>query len=284
MIRTVMLAAAIFAAHAHVADASQEAAATIQPPAAAQDPAPSDRALDPSQPDFTLIGLPTTLRMPKFASAFRVTHRFTRPLGQGDFGDLASDLFGLDGGGLIGLEYRFGIMSGTQIGIHRTSDKVIELFGQHQVVRQGDRWPVTVDALATIEGGDNFSERYSPAIGVVISRTLGANGAVYAHPFWVGNTNLFADELADNDNTFVIGLGARLRVRPTVYVVFEAAPRFGYDPGSTHISFGVEKRAGGHAFQLNFGNDLGTTMAPIARGGVDYETWFIGFNISRKFF
>ena len=31
-------------------------------------------------------------------SAFRVTHRFTRPLGQGDFGNLAEDLFGLDSG------------------------------------------------------------------------------------------------------------------------------------------------------------------------------------------
>src|SRR5688500_10164101 len=35
--------------------------------------APSDRAVNPAQPDFTLIGLPTTLKMPRFASAFRVT-------------------------------------------------------------------------------------------------------------------------------------------------------------------------------------------------------------------
>jgi hypothetical protein len=283
MTKIAILALAVVAGAAQ-ATAQEPTPAPSSNGTAAQADAPSERALNPSEPDFTLIALPTTLRMPKFASAFRVTHRFTRPLGQGDFGDLASDLFGLDGGGLIGLEYRFGIMSGTQIGIHRTSDKVIELFGQHQVVRQGDRSPVTVDALATIEGRDNFSERYSPAIGVVISRTLGANGAVYAHPFWVGNTNLFEEAVVDDDNTFVIGLGARLRVRPTVYVVFEAAPRFGYDPGSTHISFGVEKRAGGHAFQLNFGNDLATTMAPIARGGFDYDNWFIGFNISRKFF
>jgi Membrane bound beta barrel domain (DUF5777) len=283
MTKIAILALAVVAGAAQ-ATAQEPAPAPSSNGTAPQAEAPSERALNPSEPDFTLIALPTTLRMPKFASAFRVTHRFTRPLGQGDFGDLASDLFGLDGGGLIGLEYRFGIMSGTQIGIHRTSDKVIELFGQHQVVRQSDRSPVTVDALATIEGRDNFSERYSPAIGVVISRTLGANGAVYAHPFWVGNTNLFEEAVVDDDNTFAIGLGARLRVRPTVYVVFEAAPRFGYDPGSTHISFAVEKRAGGHAFQLNFGNDLATTMAPIARGGFDYDTWFIGFNISRKFF
>ena len=53
----------------------------------------------PAQPDFTLVGLPTGLRLPRFKSAFRVTHRFTRPLNQGDFGSLTEDFFGLDSGG-----------------------------------------------------------------------------------------------------------------------------------------------------------------------------------------
>src|SRR2546426_3166701 len=65
---------------------------------AAQDQGDPDRDLHLAQPDFTLITLPTTLRLPRFKSAFRVTHRFTRPLGSGDFGDLAADLFGLDSG------------------------------------------------------------------------------------------------------------------------------------------------------------------------------------------
>jgi hypothetical protein len=74
-------------------------------------------------------------------------------------------------------------------------------------------------------------------------------------------------------------------VRPTVYVVFEAAPRVGgFDPGVTHFSFGLEKRAGGHLFQLNFSNDFGTTLAQIARGGFNNDDWYLGFNISRKFF
>ena len=58
--------------------------------------APDDEALKLEEPDFTLISLPTALRLPKFKSAFRVTHRFTRPLGEGDFGDLVGDLFGID--------------------------------------------------------------------------------------------------------------------------------------------------------------------------------------------
>src|SRR5688500_13127973 len=80
--------------------------ATVRDAARAQDQgqaAPSDRAVNVTQPDFTIIGLPTTLKVPRFGSSFRVTHRFTRSLGSGSFGDLAEDAFGLDGGGQIGL-------------------------------------------------------------------------------------------------------------------------------------------------------------------------------------
>ena len=270
------------AASRSTAQAQAEAPAQAQAQAQAQDQpdAPSDRRVDPSQPDFTIIGLPTTLKIPRFASAFRVTHRFGRPLGAGDFGDLAGDFFGLDGGAQIGLEYRFGIMAGTQIGIHRTSNRTIEFFAQQHVLDQG-KGPVGIDIIGTIEGLDNFSESYSPAIGAVISRTLGRHGALYAHPIWVNNTNELSD---DDNNTFIVGLGGRLRVRPTVYLVGEVIPRFGYTPDAVYGSFGIEKRAGGHSFQLNFSNGLGTTLAQLARGGQPSNDWFIGFNISRKFF
>src|SRR3989304_9538029 len=112
--------------------------AQAPPPATAPERSNPDVRVDPLQPYFNLAALPTTLRMPAHKWAFRVTHRFTRPLGQGDFGDLASDLFGFDSGAQIGLEFRYGLTSGTQIGIHRTSDRTIELFGQHNFLNQRD--------------------------------------------------------------------------------------------------------------------------------------------------
>ena len=92
-----------------------QAAGAQTKPAPAPAPAPEDdpdRDPNRNQPDFTIVNLPTTLRVPRFKSAFRVTHRFGRPLGAGDFGDLASDMFGLDSGAQIGLEYRFGVIRG----------------------------------------------------------------------------------------------------------------------------------------------------------------------------
>src|SRR6187200_2890870 len=167
-----------------------EAPAQPQVPAQSQDQpdAPSDRRVDPSQPDFTIIGLPTTLKIPRFASAFRITHRFTRSLGSGDFSDLAREFFGFDGGAQVGLEYRFGIMAGTQAGIHRTSDRTIEFFAQHHLIEQGTS-PIGVDIIGAVEGTNNFRDSYSPALGAVISRELGRHGSLYAHPIWVNNTN-----------------------------------------------------------------------------------------------
>ena len=83
----------------------------------------ADRAIKLAEPDFTIVNLPTTLRLPRMKSAFRVTHRFVRSFGNGDVGDLAADLFGIDNGAQIGLEYRFGLFRGLQVGIYRTSDK-----------------------------------------------------------------------------------------------------------------------------------------------------------------
>lgn len=259
--------------------------AVTAPMAAAQtadeDP---DLELNVSQPDFTLAALPTNLRLPKGRFAFRVTHRFARPLGEGDFGDLLEDFFGFDSGAQIGLELRYGLFRGAQVGINRTSDRTIQFFSEYDLKSQAS-FPMGVGIWASMDGTNNFRDSYSPALGVVISRELGDRGAVYAEPIWVNNTNDEPSELVDDNSTFLIGLGTRLRVRPTVYVTAEVSPRVaGYAPGDALLSFGIEKRAGGHAFSLNFSNGFGTTMAQIARGGTSFDDWYIGFNIARKFY
>jgi hypothetical protein len=91
--------------------------------------------------------------------------------------------------------------------------------------------------------------------------------------------------VTDHNDTFMIGIGVRVRIRPTVYLVAEGAPRAsGHRPGASHRSFGIEKRVGGHTFQANFSNAFGTTMGQVARGGASSSDWYLGFNISRKFF
>jgi len=63
------------------------------------------------------------------------------------------------------------------------------------------------------------------------------------------------------------------------------SPRLGgYAPDTAEYGFGIEKRVGGHSFQLNFSNYFATTLATIARGAGSGDDWHIGFNLSRKFF
>ena len=263
-----------------VSAVAQDAAAP--PPQGAPERADPDARVDPLQPDFTLATLPTTLRMPRNKWAFRVTHRFTRELGSGDFGDLVSDLFGIDGGAQIGLELRYGLLPGTQIGVHRTSDRTIQLFAQQSVLKQRDGAPLGLDGIATFEGYDNLRSHQLGTFGVVMSRNVGRRAALYVEPLFVANANPF--NVGDN-NSVMLGLGARVRVRPSTYLVGEYTPRLaGYDANADQITFAVEMRAGGHLFQLNVSNGFGTTLGQLAAGGVQNDTWFFGFNLSRKFF
>jgi hypothetical protein len=253
-------------------------------------PVPDDAVLKLAEPDFTLIALPTSLRLPKFKSAFRVTHRFTRPLSCDTCpNSLVGDAFGLDGGAVIGLEYRIGIVPNGEIGIHRTGDKTIELFGQYGLMRQGQGAPVEASALVAIDASDvgrkGSDSQYSPTLGLIVSRLIGDQGAVYVEPIWVHHSNLFQQATVADDNTFMIGLGTRVRISATVYLVAEIAPRVsGYRPGVNHGSFAIEKRVGGHLFQLNFSDSFGTTMGQLARGGSSSKDWYLGFNITRKFY
>jgi hypothetical protein len=263
--------------------------AAAPPPAAAPAPQPddqnvSDARVDPLQPDFNLAALPVTLRLPAHKMSFRVTHRFRQSLGAGDFGDLASNFFTLDSGAQIGLELRYGLRPGTQVGINRTSDRTIELFGQQSLWREGPH-PLAIDAIATLEGTNNLRGQHSGAFGALVSRKVARKAAVYVEPIFVANTNAAPSDLVDHNSTFMLGLGTRVRIRPTTYIVAEVTPRLaGYEPGVSQASFAIEKRVGGHTFQLNFSNGFGTTLGQIARGGVSRDSWFMGFNISRKFF
>ncbi len=271
-------------------------------PAAAEpapEPADEDLDTDPAEPDFTVVDLPTNLRLPRHKLALRLTHRFARPLGEGDFSSLLADFFGFDSGAQIGLGLRFGLFRGTQFGIYRTSDRTILLHAQQELLHEGQS-PLGLSVVGTIEGLNNFGlsaaaspllHEFSPAVALVASRKRGTRGAVYVVPSWVGHTRIVPSAPGAEDGTLVLGLGARLRLTGVMSVLGEIHPRLaGYrgDLGSGNpdslATFGIEWRVGGHSFQLNFSNALATTPAQIARGAQGAQGWFIGFNLTRKFF
>lgn len=271
----ILLAAAI------AAPAAAHGQAPAAAPAQTTEPDP-DRAFDPLQPDFTVVALPTTLRLPSGRSAFRVTHRFARPLNEGSAGELFENLFGLDSGALIGLEYRYGLLRGTQVAFHRTSTRTIQLLGQHNVLNERGGAAFGLDALVTLEGDNNLREHRKSALGVVVSRSIQERATVYAEPIFIANAN--PQDIGSN-GTLLLGLGARLRLSRAVYVSVEGSPRLaGYSPGAGQIAVAIERRAGGHLFQLSVSNGFATTFGRLAEGAGDREDWHLGFYIARKFY
>jgi hypothetical protein len=244
-----------------------------------------DAVLQPAEPDYRVINLPTTLRLPLYKSSFELTHRFNGNL-RNDFSDQAASLFGIDEGATVGFEYRFAPIRHVQLVAFRTGfDRTIQLYTKWDVLRQNGSMPVSISPLLSIEGGDNFSERYAPSVGASISRQIDDAVALYAVPMWSHNVAPILNQLLGvRRNTFYLGLGARVRIRPTVYLSAEVSPRLaGYAPGQAEYGFAIEKRVGAHFFQLNFTNSSLTTFAQTAAGGQEGDLQ-MGFNLTRKFF
>jgi hypothetical protein len=257
----------------------------------------------PAETEQTLINVPTTQPLKRHGTYFRLTHRFSRDLRRGTFGQLAEDLFSLDNGAVIGVEYRFAPFANVQIGAHRSMlFKAIQIAGRYDAWRQGDSAPASISLVASVEGDDNLSEHHQPALGAALSRTIGGAVVLYASPMFVWNTPAFGtgheeheheheDPLAvpatppEHDNTLFVGLGGRFRLRPSVYIVAEIAPRLaGHDPDRASWGVGLEKHTRGHrhVFQINVTNSFGTTYGQLARGG-DRHNVYLGFNLARTF-
>src|SRR5688572_26653775 len=139
---------------------------------------------------------------------------------------------------------------------------------------------------------------HAPAVGLVASRTLGRAVAAYVSPVFVWNTaavhHVETDPEHDHgpvatpfddgeENTAFVGLGTRVRIRPSTFVVLEYAPRFaGHSPpGRGTWGVALEKQTTGHLFQINLSNSFGTTYGQTALGG-ERSNIYLGFNIARK--
>jgi uncharacterized beta barrel domain-containing protein DUF5777 len=256
--------------------------ACVVAPAYAQTPDEDDDArLRPAEPDFVVINLPTTLPLPVHGGNFHLTHRFNENLRNDPFSDQLGNVFGLDNGANIGLEFRFGVFRHLEAVVQRTSiSKTIQFSAKYDGWHQTEAHPVALSAIVSVEGDNNFRQSYAPALGVVVSRTVADRLALYATPIWVHNTGTGNVD----GNTGYLGLGARLRVAETAYLVGEVSPRIGgYVIGDPEYAFAIEKRVGAHVFALTFANGASTTFRQLAHGGVPGGL-YLGFNLTRKFF
>jgi uncharacterized beta barrel domain-containing protein DUF5777 len=258
----------------------------VQAPAASDD---DDAKFRPMEPDYVTINLPTTLPLPAHGMNFHLSHRFNEDLRNDSIGTQFSNAFGLDNGANIGLEFRYGVMKHLEAIVQRTSlGKTIQFSAKYDGWHQTATFPVGVSAIVSIEGDNNFHNtdggnqaNFAPAIGGVVSRTVGDRLALYVSPMWVHNTSTGSTTTSD---TGFIGLGGRARLGKSTFFVLEGAPRVGgLVIGTAEYAFAIEKRVGAHVFSLTFSNSAATTFRQLAHGGVP-EHLTLGFNLTRKFY
>jgi len=301
------------------ASSSRAHAQTPQPPPAPAAADDDDAKLRPLDPDFTVVNLPTTLPLPLGAEGnFNLTHRFVGvDWRRDDFSTIASNAFGFDGPAVIQLEYRIAVMKHLEAIVGLTNfGRTIQFSGKLDLFHQSTSTPAGppggvvitatsptgrragpfgLSAIVSVEGQNNFHSTntsgtdigYSPAVGVALSRTLGNVASIYVDPLFVHNTQDAG--LPDKVNTFYVGVGGRVRLAPSTFVVAEVTPRVsGYVQGTAEVAFALEKRVGGHVFSLVLANTQATTYAQLARGasqGSDGRSpLYIGFNLARKFY
>src|SRR5262249_32644877 len=204
---------------------------------------------------------------PSHGGNFHLSHRFNENLRQDSFGDQLGNLFGLDNGANIGLEFRYGVMRHLEAVVQRTSiSRAIQFSAKYDGWHQNKSLPVSISGVISIEGDNNFRQHYAPALGLVVSRTVAQRVALYATPVFVRNT---ATGGPVTRNTGFVGLGGSMRVGRTVYLVGEVTPRVGgFTIGSPEYALAIEKRVGAHTFSLTVANGAQTTFRQLSQGGV----------------
>lgn len=263
----------------------------VAAPAAAQAPAPPVAA-ERHQAEQNVFNLPATQPIRRFGHHFRLTHRFARDLTNGSFGLLAADLFGLDAGAVIGLDYRFAPMTRVQVGVYRSMLlKTIQVSGRVDAWPQGAVLPAAISIVASVEGTNNLRDDHAPGLGLVASRTIADRAVLYATPMYVWNTAA-VHEVAPgipspfddgHTNTAFVGIGARVRMLTRTFIVAEYSPRVaGHSPEGRGVwGIALEQQTGGHLFQINLSNSFGTTYGQTALGG-ERSNVYLGFNLARR--
>ena len=274
--------------------------------------------------DYRLVNVPTPKRVVKGSLNLHFTHRFAQPVRP--FRQSTENLLGLDSFAASSLGLSYGITDKLYINAYRSPVcqlgmcKTIEIgLGYHWLDEAG-RSPLALTTYASIEGNDNFTEEYTYNLQVMMARSVTRFAHVFFSPavhinangqrrFDPRATNFFppqplADQFSQDKHTASLGFGVSAHIRPTVSILFEYTPRFGFKQGrlqsifvpgtfqligfrnltEAEIGFGIEKRVGRHSFALTFSNTQSTTTGKYNSSNLVLppRKFTIGFNLYRR--
>jgi len=226
---------------------------------------------------------------------FIFAHRF------GDVSTGAYNLYGLDQAYVrIGLEY--GIANRFNIGIGRNSvDKTVDSYLRYKLLAQSTgvkNIPVTITAY--VNAGIRLSprqqdvtynittqDRMSYIYQLLIARKFSPAFSLQLMPTFVHKN--MADARIENNDTFVLGAGGRMKITKSAAIIGEYYQRFNVhvnNPYHNVIGIGLEIETGGHVFQIVLTNTNGLTERAVlteTTGKFFNGNINLGFNVTRNF-
>lgn len=228
--------------------------------------------------DDVLISLPTGRQTARHGVYVNFAHRFAYDpaftgTGRGEA------LFGLDGFAIPSFGFNYGITDRFSASIYRSPSIVnrpIQLMAAYQVFDEHRGSPFTLKVRASIEGQNNFRKNYTENIEGIFARSITKKAQIYAVPTLSFNDRpLLPGGFRSRDildfpgvNTFSLGFGLAVDVRPTVALLAEVIPTLvnGRDLGIHRpaYSFGIQKKIYRHAFTFGFSTSPGTTVSQRA--------------------
>jgi hypothetical protein len=262
------------------------------PPAAGESAGPAPNQKGFSKPAFwgtRLINLPTTTTLSKGDFLFRISHRFDPPMSDG------WDVFyGLDGPAHILFSLGYGITDDLMVTVGRSNlYQEWEFNADWAFLEQGQNSSLPISAALQVGGsvvsqdepqGEEWSGRFRLSALVSLSYQLNDKISFLLVPAFASNANFWEP---DSEGTFALGIGGRFMLFDDFSLIAEWVPPLaGYEDFYSGWGFGVEKKIGGHVFQLFVTDSVGLIASQYLPGGdlrLGDGDFRLGFNIFRTF-
>jgi mono/diheme cytochrome c family protein len=275
-----------------------------QPPGSVQPP-PAETAKIYRPADDVLMTLPTGRSLDAGGLYVNFSHRFAYdPAFSGPAE--GSTLAGLDSFGLASFGFRYGISKDFSVGIERSPTFIgrpIQFTAAYNFLSESSGAPLNAAVRFSVEGQNNFERNFAESFELIVSRSLEHIAQIYVVPTFSFNARpLFSPSSIASPiprlpgyDTFSVGFGGALDVRPTVALIAEFTPTFlNGTPLGIHrpaYAFGIQKKLLRHAFTFGFTNAPGVTASQRAStsgvftngpGTTKPSALFIGFDLMRQ--
>jgi hypothetical protein len=250
----------------------------------------SNKFTKPSFWGTRLINLPTDQSIGKSKFLFQISHRYFPAVEEG-----YDAFYGLDGPAVIQFGLGYGISDNLSLSLSRSNRfKEVNLTLKWLFFHQSETNALPFSAALSIGGalvtesepGKNTlrSENLKFITQLSLSHQFSDSLSVLLVPSYSSNTNHWEEA---SEGTLALGLGARYMFLDDLSFLGEWIPVIvGYKADSWGWGLGIEKKIGGHVFQVFITNSIGMTSAQYLPGGnlklFDGEFRF-GFNIFRWF-